>query len=193
MASCPVCKELIVIEITSDLITKSKRNPVSFIIEHCNKTLITYIDQNYKVRGIQPVYNLMKTLEPKKPKQLINAQPITPEFINTLTADERIVFLCDSECDEIVKKNIPNVLDKQILNLIHNQKEISLAMIVSKMAPLEKALNRKIDRDLILKLLGKYVDKGYIKRQEVKFEEDLISLASEAELLQKENQIQSVK
>lgn len=106
----------------------------------------------------------------------IIATPITPNFIKELTEDEKIVFTCNIDFESLDLSTFPNVLEKNIIKTIAKNKEISLAVLHSKLTPLEKALNRKIDKDIILKITDKYIKKGKIKRQFLKFDEDLETL-----------------
>jgi GTPase SAR1 family protein len=112
----------------------------------------------------------------KKPgtyDEKILATPITSNFINSLSEDERIVFI--SNTDLLDESKIPNLVEKNLLKFIIKYKEISLAVVLSKMAPLEKALNRTIDRDTILKIAEKYQEKGQIKKQYLKFDKEVDS------------------
>ncbi|MFW9882435.1 MAG: GTP-binding protein, partial [Candidatus Thorarchaeota archaeon] len=103
----------------------------------------------------------------------IIATPITFNFLKNLTEEERIVFICTVDYESVDQSNIPNVLEKNIIKNIARYKEISLAILMSKIAPLEKALNRKIDKNTILKITDKYIQKGQIKKQFLKFDKDL--------------------
>jgi small GTP-binding protein len=127
----------------------------SLISEEINKELMEYL--------------LTEKVDGKK----ILATPITSEFISKLSEDERIVFI--SNIDSLDEAKIPNVVEKNIIKSILKHKEISLAVLITKLSPLEKALNRKIDRSTILKVTEKYAQKGQIKKQYLKFDAELES------------------
>ncbi|MFX1279292.1 MAG: GTP-binding protein [Promethearchaeota archaeon] len=101
------------------------------------------------------------------------ATPITVDFIQKLTEDEKIVFICNIDVETVDKSNIPNVLEKNVIKNIARYKEISLAILLNKIAPLEKALNRKIDKTTVLNITEKYIQKGQIKKQILKFDKDI--------------------
>ena len=58
--------------------------------------------------------------------------------------------------------------------IIAKYKEISIAILIKELSNIEKAINRKIDQDAILKVTEKYIKKGIIKKQIVKFQKDFI-------------------
>ncbi|MFX1498616.1 MAG: GTP-binding protein [Promethearchaeota archaeon] len=117
----------------------------------------------------------------------ITAVPITDNFLKDLTEDERIIFICNNDCKSIKDDDFPNVLEKSIINSIAKYKEISLAVLISKLTPLEKALNRTIDRNIILKIIEKYVHKGQVKQQYLKFDRDLESFKNLKIIQKKDN------
>ncbi|MFX0076006.1 MAG: GTP-binding protein [Candidatus Hermodarchaeota archaeon] len=129
-------------------------------------------------QGIDEIFKYLINEVFQEKGDKIVATPITTNFIKDLTEDERIVFICDIDFESLDQSNIPNVLEKNIIKNIAKYKEISLAILMKKMVPLGKALNRTIDKDLILKITDKYVKKGKIKRQYLKFNEDLESFDS---------------
>ena len=75
------------------------------------------------------------------------------------------------------KKNFPNVLDKQILLKISKNQEISLAILINELKDLEKALNRTIDREAVLKIVDRYVAKGTINKQLLEVSKDIEKIA----------------
>ena len=58
--------------------------------------------------------------------------------------------------------------------------------LMKKIAHLEKALNRTLDRGTILKIIEKYQQKGQIKKQYLKFDEELESFEN-SKMIQKED------
>lgn len=161
---CPICHKQVSFSIDTQIIRNSTRFPVGFLIKHCNKHLIAYIDANYHARGIHPVASSFQETNNEEPSEEYQAEPITPEFILNLPKDERIMFYCENDCSELNNEKFPNVLDKQLVGIIAKDKEISLAQIIKKAGFLEKALNRKIEKDTVLKILDKYVQKGIISK-----------------------------
>ena len=51
-APCPLCKKTMFFDVDEMIIKDSQKFPVPFVVEHCDRTLIAYIDSNFKVRGI---------------------------------------------------------------------------------------------------------------------------------------------
>lgn len=121
-------------------------------------------------------------LKELKDEKKVVATPITSNFISKLTEDERIVFI--SNIEFIDDSKIPNVLEKNIIKTIIKYKEISLAVLMSKISHLEKALNRTLDRSTILKIVEKYQLKGQIKKQYLKFDAELESFEN-SKMIQK--------
>lgn len=152
------------------------------------------IDNNYQFfetsvlnrQGIDELLEYLTTQIFLDYNEKITATPITSNFLKRLTEDERIVFICTVNCESVDQSNIPNVLEKNIIKNIAKYKEISLAVLMSKIAPLEKALNRKIDKNTILKITDKYIQKGQIKKQFLKFDKDLDSFEN-SNIIQKED------
>lgn len=175
-AKCPLCNKTITFDIDRDLIEKTNKIILPFVIEHCDSVLITYLDKHFDVRGIEPVHNI---LDINKLKQLHNeeiTQSVNSEFIAQLSEDERTIFVCKLGCDSINMDKIPNFLEKQLLKIISKYNEISLAILIKKVTGFEKALNRIIDREIILKILEKYIHRGIIAKQYLKFDEEFSSI-----------------
>ena len=68
---------------------------------------------------------------------------------------------------------------KQILLKISKNHEISLAYLIAELKGLEKALNRTIDRESVLKIVDRYVEKGTVKKQALEITEDIEKIAHE--------------
>lgn len=166
-ANCPICKEIIVFDIDEKLFSNSTRFPIQFLIEHCDNTFIVYVDQNHEVKGLQSISNILE-------KNQIQAQGklITPEFIENIALEAKQVLSCNNDYDTLSKQQFPNVLDKQILLCIAKHREISIAVLLKKLIPLEKALNRTIDQEVLLKIIDNYVNKGILNRNLIKFEKE---------------------
>jgi hypothetical protein len=61
---CPTCKKTIKFAIDTEKITgKTNKFPISVAIRHEDHDLIVYIDANYKVRGIEPIFENLITCE----------------------------------------------------------------------------------------------------------------------------------
>ena len=82
-------------------------------------------------------------------------------------------FISNIEWESINQSNIPDILEKNVVKNIAKYKEISLAVLMHNLAPLEKALNRKFERNIILNIVDKYIQNGLIKKQYLKFQKDL--------------------
>jgi len=174
MANCPHCKKIIIFDINKELVSRSNSYPIPFVIEHCKKTLIAYVDAHFKVRGVQPVFNILEKKNIQVENNHIKAKLMTSDFISNMSSEEKIILTCDYNCDSLKKQNIPNILEKQIIMIIAKYKEISIAILIKELSNIEKAINRKIDQDAILKVTEKYIKKGIIKKQIVKFQKDFI-------------------
>ena len=122
------------------------------------------------------MYNNLNIKESPENGGVINKKHITKDFIKNLSEDEKIIFICKIDCDSVDELKIPNIIERHIIFNIAKNKEISLAVLLKKLIEIEKALNRKIDRDTILKICDKYVQKGQIIRLYLKSKEDFNSL-----------------
>ena len=103
-------------------------------------------------------------------------RPLTPIIFSNLSQDEKIVFICKIDCESFEVINIPNIIEKNILNTIAKFREISLAVLLEKLDPIGKALNRIIDRETVLKIVQKYIQQSHIKKLYLKTEKDLETL-----------------
>lgn len=166
-ANCPICKEIVIFDIDEELFSNTTRFPIQFLIEHCDNTFIVYVDQNHEAKGLQSISNILE-------KNQIQAQGklVTPEFIKNIPLEEKQVLSCNNDYDTLSKQLFPNVLEKQILLCIAKHGEISIAVLLQKLIPLEKALNRTIDREVLQKVIDNYINKGMINRNLIKFEKE---------------------
>jgi hypothetical protein len=164
---CPICEEVISFDIDHDLFSSSKRFPIQLLIEHCDKQFIVYVDENHDVKGIQSISNILDNNH-------INPQGklITSEFIESIAQEEKEIISCNSDYDTLSKQQFPNVLEKQTMLCIAKHGEISIAVLRNKLIPLEKALNRTIDTEVLLKIIDSYVSKGILNKQIIKFEKE---------------------
>ncbi|MFX1409811.1 MAG: GTP-binding protein [Promethearchaeota archaeon] len=126
--------------------------------------------------GIDEVFNNISLKELHNFDEKIVTKSLTKDLIKNITDDERIIFLSKIEISSINDIEAPNFMEKHIIFNIAKHKEISLAGLLTKLAPLEKGLNRKIDKETILKIIDKYIQKGQILKQFLKMENNINSL-----------------
>jgi len=162
---CPICENSISFDVESGLFLNSTRFPIQFLIEHCNNSFIAYIDENYEIKGLQPINNILD----RHQKQ---GGLVTSEFIESLSKEEKEVLCCSLDYESVKNQSFPNVLEKQIILQIAKKKEVSIAILMKILAPLEKALNRTIDQKTVLKIIDKYSEKGIINKKVIKFEKE---------------------
>ena len=177
LAICPICNQNFGFEVDRDLVNVYEgRFPIPLLIAHNTSTLVAYIDAHLKCRGIESVYHIvdLKYIKSKeKEKSEITGNPIDSKFIEKLTPEEKIILSCDIACEQIMKEQIHNVLDRQILRIIAQNKEISLAILLSELIVFESALNRKIDLKSVLKIVERYLKRKIIKKQVLKDSYDI--------------------
>lgn len=163
--NCPLCEKIIAFDVDKKFFLNSQRFPIQFLIEHCDNTFIAYIDENYEIRGLQPINNILE-------RKQIQGGLITSEFVESMNLDEKQVFCCSQNYEIIKDQQFPNVLEKQVLIQIAKKKELSLAILMKLLTPLEKALNRTIDQKTVLEIIQKYGEKGIITKKIIKFEKE---------------------
>ncbi|MFX0076005.1 MAG: hypothetical protein ACFE96_11220 [Candidatus Hermodarchaeota archaeon] len=149
----------------------SERFPVQFLIEHCENSLIAYIGKNFEVKGIESVNNILKIKNGNQDDH-IKGQPITPEFIQNISSEEKLVLSSNYDFDNLKNQEFPNVIEKQILLQISKNKEISVAVLLKKLTAVTKAINKSIDQKTLLKIIDKYVEKGIINKNFIKLEKE---------------------
>ncbi|MFX1572204.1 MAG: hypothetical protein ACFFB0_05610 [Promethearchaeota archaeon] len=167
-SNCPICNKSIIFDLDKEFILNSERFPVQFLIEHCDKSLIAYIDKNFEIKGIESVSNILKNKNQIQ-KDHIQGEPITPEFIQKIPLEEKLIVSSNYDFNYLKKQQFPNVIEKQILLQISKFNEISIGVLLQKLSVLSKALNRTIDQDSLLKIVDKYVEKGLINKYFMKF------------------------
>jgi small GTP-binding protein len=114
--------------------------------------------------GIVKLFNFLTVNSTQKPDEKIKATPISEEELRKLSSEERLILISKISCDRIEDCDVPNVIEKNILFNIAKNKEISLSSLMLKMAPLEKALNRTIDKEFILKIVDRFVEDGQVEK-----------------------------
>ncbi|MFX1498615.1 MAG: hypothetical protein ACFFBH_13910 [Promethearchaeota archaeon] len=171
-AICPICNQQIVLDLNRDFIEQSERFPVQFLIEHCNQSLIIYVDRNYEVKGIESIDNILERREYKTQNNHIPGEPINSDFFDKMSSEEKLILSSNYDLDYIKEQQFPNVLEKQIILQIAKFNRISVAVLLQKLSGLEKALNRKIDQDSLLKITDKYVERGIISKEKIRYEKE---------------------
>ncbi|MFW9882436.1 MAG: hypothetical protein ACFFG0_55955 [Candidatus Thorarchaeota archaeon] len=167
-SNCPICNKSIIFDLDEKFILNSEQFPVQFLIEHCNQSLIAYVDKDFEIKGIESVSNIFKNKDQFK-KYHIQGEPITPEFIQKMTLEEKFILSSNYDFNYLKKQQFPNVIEKQILLQISKYNEISIGVLLQKLSILSKALNRTIDQDSLLEIVDKYVKKGLINKDFIKF------------------------
>ncbi len=162
---CPKCQQTFSFEVSTKFFHDNKSPQVPFVIHHCGNTFITYIDHNFKVRSINAVFSSLDFNQDVDIINCLDAQPLNKKLLDKMTLEDRTRFICEIGCENVDKESIPNVLDKTIVSIIAKKKEITLAELILKLHPLEKALNRQLGTETILKVLHKYIEKGIISKQ----------------------------
>ncbi|MFX1314807.1 MAG: GTP-binding protein [Promethearchaeota archaeon] len=126
--------------------------------------------------GVNKVFNNIILKELDNYAEKIITKSMTQDLMKNLTDDERLIFLSKIDINSINDIEAPNFMEKHIIFNIAKHKEISLAVLLTELAPIEKGLNRKIDKETILKIIDKYVQKGQILKQFIKIENGFQSL-----------------
>ena len=114
--------------------------------------------------GIIKLFDFLSVNPTQKQDKKVKATPISEEELKRLSNDERMIFISRITCDSIEDCKVPNVIEKSILYAIVKSKEISLSSLMLKIAPMEKALNRKIDKEFILKIVDQFVEDGRVEK-----------------------------
>ena len=114
--------------------------------------------------GITDLFDFLSVNTMQKRDEKVKATPISEEELRRLSSDEKMIFISRISCDSIEDCKVPSVIEKSILFNIAKSKEISLSSLMLKIAPLEKALNRKIDKEFILKIVDQFVKDGQVEK-----------------------------
>ena len=180
LAVCPVCGENFIFNVDVEFFSTTQNHfPVPLLVKHCNNSLIVYVDSDFKCRGAEQVHAILDEKHVIESGEEIQANPINSDFINKMAPDEKIVLSCGKSCKDMLQEKFPNVLDKQVLLKISKNQEISLAILITELKGLEKALNRTIDRESVLKIVDRYVAKGTINKQLLEAREDIEKISRE--------------
>lgn len=158
---CPVCKDRVEFQCDTDLVEHAAFYPVACSFKHCQKTIIVYIDANYKVRGTETAYDLSDNVEFRglKSDSISIAAFVQPSI------ERRTIYSCLAGCESMMNESIPNIIEKQLLRHIHEKQKVSLAILADSVKGLEKAMNITIDYAFVKRLLQKYVTKGIISER----------------------------
>lgn len=161
---CPICKKPITCTIDKITILTASKLPVPFKIEHCGTTFIILIDANFNCIETRMLFN-------HKKEDGIRSHLIDSEFLSKLTPDDLVVFEYNSK-EGFILDRIPDLAEKHLIRVISKSQEVSLSKLIRECAILGKALNRNINREDLLNILDKYVEKEIIIQQEIKIEEE---------------------
>jgi hypothetical protein len=167
--NCPICHKIISFDCEKDYLLNSKSFPILFLIEHCNESLIVHVDESLEVKKVLSVSNILERRDTGSNQERMHGEPVTASFIQKMPLEERMLLASNYNYDNLIKMQLPNVLEKQIILQIAKSNEISFAILLKKIVPLEKALNRTIDHDLVQKIVDKYVGQGLIKKRLISF------------------------
>lgn len=168
LGTCPICEKAITFHVNKDLLLSATKFPIPFRIQHCKRTLISYVDESFKCLGTQLFIDIYK--EENNPEDSSIAQPINSQMISQLSPDTKMVYeINELKTDQIEK--IPNLIEKHLLRVLLKKRDVSLAMLIEESMILEKALNRTIDKMMILNIIEKYIQKEFIVKHNLKLEE----------------------
>ncbi|MEJ2251535.1 MAG: hypothetical protein P8Y70_14515 [Candidatus Lokiarchaeota archaeon] len=160
---CPICLNYFHFEINEEIIINSKTFPVPFIINHCNRTILVYIDANFQVRGSHLVFNSYDVKRMNKEDSPNSGRLLRVDEIEELSLDQRTLYKCLTEFHSVQNEIIPDIFEKQILLILSNKKELSLESLLKELPKLEKALNKRMGREGLLKILDKFIEKNLVK------------------------------
>ncbi|MBN1216941.1 MAG: hypothetical protein JXA99_16080 [Candidatus Lokiarchaeota archaeon] len=172
-SQCPVCKKTMQIDIDLDIISNSNKHLNPFVSEHCGETILVHIDSDGKVRGTQIVHNSLKINNDNNFLENSQFNSSAPNDIKQCIQDQSLIYLSNIEYKDMLKEDIPDIIDKILLKIISKEKEISLALLIEKSAVFGQALNKNINKKSIINILDKYIEKGLIDKQLLKNDEDL--------------------
>jgi hypothetical protein len=145
------------------------RFPVTFAVKHCGKLLSVFVDSGFKVLGVHPLYMIHSERQwedsgSAKQKNVERGSYSDKRDTYIEKRSENRTFYSPGVGNEIPDQmDIPNALEKQLLQAIFEAKHISLDDLYKKAMPLEKELDMTIHPDMIIKRLEKYVEKKIIK------------------------------
>lgn len=95
-----------------------------------------------------------------------------------MSPEEKLVLTSNYDFDKLKTQQFPNVIEKQILLQISKHNQISVAVLLQKLSVVSKAINKPIDKDSLLKIVDKYIEKGVISKHTVKLEKEKLTFNS---------------
>lgn len=160
---CPICSNSFSFEIEEKILKNAERFPVPFVVNHCNRTILVYVDAQRKVRGSHIVFN---SKDQRKQEMVSNssAKLLKKDDLAELSIDERTLYKCMAGCESVKKEEIPDIFEKQVLLILSKEREMSLKSLMERLPKIEKALNKHIGREGLIDLLNKYKNKDIIRK-----------------------------
>ena len=175
---CPLCQNKLFFKIDEELVLKSKRFPKAFTFEHCDRSLIIYLDAQFKVRGVDIAFktenkDVTKTPIDNNDTKYMISKFISKDFVELKPIEERTFYKNNSTHEAHQHLSIPDLLERQLINLIYKNNEISLDSLLKKSSYLEDAMNININSNLIQKSLENYVNENIISKRVLQFREEI--------------------
>jgi len=119
--------------------------------------------------GISNLFDFLTVNSTKTEEEKISAAPISDNEIQNLTEEDKTIFMSLVSCDTVDDCKIPNIIEKNIFFNIVKNKEISLSKLLISISPMEKALNRKIDKEQVLTIVDKFIKNGQVEKLYLNF------------------------
>lgn len=89
-----------------------------------------------------------------------------------MSPEEKLVLTSNYDFNELKTQQFPNVIEKQVLLQISKHNHISVAVLLQKLSVVSKAINKPIDKDSLLGIIDKYIEKGIINKHMVNLEKE---------------------
>nr|MDO8083859.1 hypothetical protein [Candidatus Sigynarchaeum springense] len=169
----PECNQPFTFSVDESRILKDARFPVALAVKHCGKLLGVFVDAGFKVLGVHPLYMIYsekhwedtgsmkpKTVEKGAEKGYYGDKRET--YIEK-RSENRTFYSPGVGIEILDQMEMPDALEKQLLQAIFEAKHISLDDLCKKAKPLEKESTIPIHPDMIMNRLEKYVGKKVIK------------------------------
>jgi len=119
--------------------------------------------------GISNLFDFLTVNSTKTEEEKISVAPISDNEIQNLTEEDKTIFMSLVSCDTVDDCKIPNIIEKNIFFNIVKNKEISLSKLLISISPMEKALNRKIDKEQVLTIVDKFIKNGQVEKLYLNF------------------------
>jgi hypothetical protein len=161
---CPLCEKNLSIFVDEEMITQSKKFPIALSLEHCNRIHIIYIDAQFKVRAIDSTFKVQGNRISSSDDSYI-IEKIDQDFFENRSIEERTLYRFESNYNNVAHQDIPDLFEKQLLRIIYKYKEISLHDILAETLILAKALDRKINSNVVQNTLEKYIEQKVISKR----------------------------